>query len=175
MKITLDRVALKALIDADPEFELELKRNVIAEVGRSFFEKDAKRVIAAAEPELFAQALKGLQDDEDLSGFVHRALTASLTARSDDYYRRLKIAPDVRKLIDDAVAEAKQRIVYDAASQISKAYGDAIQKAVDEKLSASDMDERIEKQVNRLVDQEIERRAQEKFEARMKDIRGMLS
>lgn len=163
MKITLDRLALKQLVDADPEFELDLRNAVISEIGRRFFEKDAKRVISAANPELFAQALKGLQEDEDLSGLVQHALTASLTVRNDDYYRRLKISPDVKKLIDDAVAEAKQRIVSDATIQIIAAYSDAIKRAVEEKLSASDIDDRIEKRVNRLADEEIERRAKEHF------------
>lgn len=50
MRITLDRVALKELIDNDPGFHLELKPAVISEVARRFFEKDSKRIIAQADP-----------------------------------------------------------------------------------------------------------------------------
>jgi len=32
MRISLDRVALKSLIDADPQFELDLKAAVVTEV-----------------------------------------------------------------------------------------------------------------------------------------------
>lgn len=162
MKITLDRVALRALIDADPEFELELKAAVISEVGRRFFEKDAKRVISAAEPELFAQALKALQDDEDQAFLVRRSLADAVVTRGS-WSTPPRVSPEVQAQITNLVEIEKERLTQAAATAISKGYSDVIQKAVDEKLSASDIDALIEKRVNRLADEEIERRAMAHF------------
>ncbi|RWN60185.1 hypothetical protein [Mesorhizobium sp.] len=172
--ITLNRTALKALIDADPEFALQLKNNVIAEVGRRFFEKDAKRVIAAAEPELFAKALNSLQQEKDLTILVQKALDAAVTVKDRDWYARVRLSDEVQKLIVEAVERTKQRAIQDATMQVGNAYSEAIQKAVDAKLATTNVDELIEKRVNRLVEVEINKLAQEKFEQRMDDIRAMM-
>lgn len=172
--ISLNRAALFALIDADPEFALDLKKSVVAEVGRRFFEKDAKRVIAAAEPELFAQALKAVQDDVDLSIRIQAALRAALTHRDSTWLSRTKISADTQKAIDEAVEETKRQVVMDASMKIGNAYGEAIQKAVDSKLTVSNVDELIERRVNNLVTKEVDRLAEEKFQQRMADIRAMM-
>ncbi|RWH50271.1 MAG: hypothetical protein EOQ80_04685 [Mesorhizobium sp.] len=172
--ITFNRPALFALIDADPEFALQLKNNVIAEVGRRFFEKDAKRVIAAAEPELFAQALKSIQDDKDMTIMIQRALASAVTVKTSEWYAKREMSPEVKKVIDTAVEDIKRRAIADASMQVGNAYSEAIQKAVDAKLATTNVDELIEKRVNRLLEVEINKLAQEKFEQRMADLRAMM-
>ncbi len=175
MKITLDRLALKALIDADPEFEVELKASVLAEVGRRFFEKDAARIISAAQPELFAQVLKGIQEDSDLLGKIEKALNTSILRRSDDWYGRMKLSPELKAKVEEYVSEMKRRVELQITSQIENAYNEAIQKALAAKFEAEDIEERIQKRVARLVEQEIAHRADQKFKARMADLKAMMS
>ncbi|MER8983932.1 hypothetical protein [Mesorhizobium sp. M0843] len=169
--IIINRQAMKALIDADPDFELQLKNHVIAEVGRRFFEKDARRVIAAADPELFAHALAALQNDTDLTLLVQQALKQALTFRDGNWLSRTKLHPDVQKLLDEAVAEAKRKSVYDASVLV----GQAIKAEVDKRLSDPSITELIEKRVNRLVTEDIEKRAEEMFQQRMASLRAAMA
>lgn len=172
--ISLNRTALFALIDADPEFALDLKKSVVAEVGRRFFEKDAKRVIAAAEPELFAQALKAVQDDVDLSIRIQAALRSALTYRDISWLAKSKLSPDTQKVLDEAVAEEKRKVVVEATLKISTAFSATINAEVEKRLADPNISELIEKRVNRLVTEEVDKRAEEKFQQRMADIRAMM-
>ncbi|RUU78220.1 hypothetical protein [Mesorhizobium sp. M7A.F.Ca.MR.362.00.0.0] len=173
--ITLNRTALKALIDADPEFELQLKNNVISEVGRRFFEKDARRVIAAAEPELFAQALKGVQHDHEIVEKIKVALSAAIVQRDQNYWTKVKLTPAIQKLIDEAVIEVKNRAIRSALDTVTTEIGTRIQETLAHNLELLSVDERIQKRVDRLVDAEIDRRAEEKFKARMAGLRAAMA
>jgi hypothetical protein len=163
MRITLDRLALKALIDEDPGFELDLKAAVLSEVGRRFFEKDAKRVIAEAEPALFKQALAALQEDADLRGKIAHVLSSGLVERTPGYYGSLRLTGDAQKTLDQAVAEIKQRMMADATNSIEAAARELVAQKVKAAMEDSNFDERIERRVNALVDKEIEERANAKF------------
>jgi hypothetical protein len=163
MKITLDRLALKALIDEDPSFELDLKAAVLAEVGRRFFEKDAKRVIEAAEPALFKQALAALQEDADLRGKIAQVLSAGLVEREPGYYGKMRLTGEAKTTLDQAVAAIKQRMMTDATNSIETATRDLIAQKVKAAMEDSNIEERIDRRVNALVDKEIEERATAKF------------
>ena len=167
MKITLDRVALKSLIDSDPDFELELKAAVITEVGRRFFEKDSDRIIKNADKELFDKALRSFQGEQDLLHLVQRALTAYLTKRDSSYYSSVTLSDDARKTLDSYVAMGKERALRDASSRVDAEFTASIQKQVEAKLNDKEIEERIEKRVNRLVDAEIDRRVDERFRERL--------
>jgi uncharacterized membrane-anchored protein YjiN (DUF445 family) len=172
-KITLDRVALKALIDADPDFELELKASVLSEVGRRFFEKDAKRVIAEAEPTLFRMAVSALQSDEDARELVNRALKDALTVRSQ--WSTVTVKPEVQKEITALVAQLQDKAVRDAAASVERVFSKAIEDRLKEVMANPEIDARIEKRVNRLADEEIERRAREHFNRLKAKIESALS
>lgn len=169
--ITLNRVALKALIDADPEFELSLKNAVLSEVGRRFFEKDAKRVIAAAQPELFKKALDAFQANSDINTMVQIALESYLTVRDNNWYSRPKISDETKKLIAEAVTTAKNNAIAAAILPVH----DEIKNRVQEKIDATNIDERIEKRVDRLIEEEIERRAEERFKVKMARVREAMT
>jgi len=169
--ITLDRRALKALIDADPDFQLQIKNNVIAEVGRRMFEKDAKKIIAQAQPELFAEALIAFQANVDINTMVALALKEHLTVRDSNWYGRVKLSDETKKLIDAAVDKAKHAAITAAVAPIDA----EIQKRIQQRLDAMKIDERIEKRVDRLVEEEIERRAHEKFKERWAAVRAAAS
>lgn len=175
MIISLDRKALKALIDADPQFELDLKNAVVSEVGRRFFEKDAKRVIAAAEPELFAMALAAIQGNEDLAGITKKALEESITHRDSSWYGRAQVKPETKACIEQFVAERKVAVVAEASNAISIAFSEQVKKSVETYLALTNIDELIEKRAARLVETEINRMVDERFKARMADIKAMMS
>ncbi|MEQ1950897.1 hypothetical protein [Mesorhizobium sp. CN2-181] len=172
--ISLDRKALHSLLDADPDFALDLKKNVLAEVGRRFFEKDAKRVIAAAEPELFAQALKGVQNDHELMEQIKKALSTSIVTKDTNYYNRLKLTDEVMKLINDQVIMMKNRAIQSALDAVTMDIAGRIQEAVTKSLEVVSIDERIQKRVDRLTEEYIKSRAEELFKARMADIKAMM-
>ncbi|WP_353645730.1 hypothetical protein [Mesorhizobium sp. WSM2239] len=165
--ITLNAPALLALIEADPNFYLQVKNHVLAEIGRRMFEKDAKKIIAQTEPELFKQALAAFQRDVDITNTVQFALKAALIPRDRSWYEKPKLSDEAKKLIDEAVSRAKTAAITNAVDPILV----EIQKRVQEKIDAMKIDERIEKRVDRLVEEEIERRANERFQAQMAKVR----
>lgn len=167
MKITLDRVALKELIDTDPNFELELKAAVISEVGRRFFEKDSVRIIKEADKELFDQALRSFQGEQDILLLVQQALTAYLTKRDSSYYSSVSLSTEARQTLDRYVELGIERVLRDASGKVEAAFTASIQKQLDLKLNDKEIEERIEKRVNRLVDAEIDRRVNEKVAERL--------
>ncbi|SKB63041.1 hypothetical protein [Sphingopyxis flava] len=170
MKITLDRKALRALVDDDPEFELELKSALLSELGRRFYEKDARRLLEVAQPELLSAVMRAVQEDSDIQGKIEHALQARLVRRSSDWYSRFQPSPEVKAEIQKLVDAHKSAVIDDAVAQISKAYSDAIAKAV----ADVDVESRIEKRVNRLTDEEINRRAKEMFDAKMAEMKALL-
>lgn len=173
--ISLDRNALKSLIDSDPVFALDLKNAVISEVGRRFFEKDYKRVVAAADPELFAKALAVFKEDKAIGELVQEALKNALTHVSDNYYRTLKLRPEVQKLIDDTVIARKEFLINDASAKISAAFDERVKERVEAILTTTDIDAKIEKRAEMFVNSEINRRAEEMFKKRMADLKEMMS
>lgn len=172
MKISLDRTALRMLIESDPNFELQLKTAVISEVTRRFFEKDSDRVIRAADPALFDQALKALQRDEDMVGQINHALRNRLLERSTSFFAIQKLSPDLAKVLNDATAAIRQKAVDDATVGISDAINAAVTNKVAEIMGSDEVNDRIEKRTNRLVNEYVEKKVGELFQARMADVRA---
>ncbi len=171
MKISLDRIALRALVDSDPKFELDLKNAVLSEIGRRFFEKESSRVIREAGHVLFEKALSAYQSDEDFQALVNKALEQSLIKREGGWFRKVSLTAEMQAEIDEAVAIAK----HNAVTIAEKSFNDAVLKVVAERLESSDLEERIEKRFNRLTNEEINRRVSAAFEERLSEIRSALS
>lgn len=170
-KITLDRVALRALVEADPEFELELKAAVLSEIAKRFYEKDAAKMIEAAEPALFKAALKALQESKDVATQVAEALTARLV-EPNRYSYHPKLSPALKKQIDEMTEIEIAKVTAQAQVRIQAAYSTAIEAAVEAKLSDPLVDDRISKRVERLADEEINRRVAVAVEAKLAAIRA---
>ena len=175
MKITLDRVALRELIESDPSFELQLKSTVLSEVARRFFEKDASRDIREAAPELFKQTLTAVQENEDLVGLVNKALRDHLIARPHNFWNSVKVAPDIQKKIDEAVSDIQVRVVHGAVMTVQNAISDAIAKQVAEVMNSDAINERIAKRVDRLTNEEIDNRAKRLFAEKMESVQRTIN
>lgn len=174
MKITLDRVALKALLDNDRDFEFELQAAVTSEIVRRFFDKDAKRVIAAASPELFAKVVKAVQESTDMVRIVNDALEASLINRTTGWSASVTIKDDTRRVINEQVERSKALILNDATAAVTNAYGNAIEKALATKLDPEEIDRRVNNRLERLLDAEIDRRVNEKLNERIAALNAAL-
>lgn len=168
MIISLDRVALKELIDKDPEFELSLKNAVLSEVGRRLFEKDSARVIREANKDIFDKIVSALHADATLVAKITEGLDKALIERTRNFpFSSAKLSPEAKKEIENRVAILKDEILRKAANEVSTTYSNLIQKAVDDRIADAAIDERVEKRVNRLTEEEINRRVDAKFKERM--------
>lgn len=164
--ITLDRRAMHALIDSDPDFTLSLKGAVLTEIARKFFEKDVRRIIAAAEPEMFAKALAALQKDADVAELVRRALTQAVIERPSGPWSNNTLTAEMR----DAVAREVARVQDAAAAKAVADVGRQIEARVLARLAELNTDERIEKRVERLTEDHINKRVDERFRQRLADL-----
>jgi hypothetical protein len=172
--ISLDRNALKSLIADDEQFALDLKAAVISEIARRFFDKDAKKIIAAAEPELFHKALDAYQDNVDIQAKVEQVLNTAVVRRETAYYNRIKLTPEMERALEQQAQEIRLTIAAKAANDFEAAYSQAIKTAVDKKLEAEQLEQRIENRIRMLVTQEIARLAEAKFQARLADLKAMI-
>jgi hypothetical protein len=172
--ITLDRIALRTLIEADPKFELQLKNAVIAEVGRRFFQKDAKRVIAAAEPELFAKALSGVQENADMLQLIREALNKSLVTRDTNWSSKVRLTDETRSLIQEHALAVINSEIRKPTDAMQVDIGKRVQEALERALALLNIDDRIQKRVERLTEDYIAARAKEIFDQRMAGLRAAL-
>lgn len=163
--ITLDRRALRQLIESDPEFKLSLKGAVLSEIGARYFEKDLRRLVAAAEPEMFAKALAALQQDEDVSAAVGRALSEAVVKR-DSWHWSGTLTDSMRKLIADEVKRVVDRTVSDAVTT----YGAEIADRVHRHLQGLSVDDRVERRVARLTDEYVNARVKAEFDRRVAEL-----
>lgn len=164
MRITLDRPALKHLIDADPEFHLELKRALLSEIARKTFEKDFDRVIQEMDKVLFAKAVEAYREDVILTERVQSALRRAMLNTS---WSSATLKPEVVKAIEEVVNQHKKRAVMEASSEISHVFDAAVRENIEKRFVPEQLEERIDKRVDRLVEEEIDRRVKEKFAAKM--------
>lgn len=161
--ITLSRPALAHLIESDPEFALSLKGAVLTQIGLRYFEKDVRRVIAAAEPEMFAKALKALQDDKDGIALVRSALEQALVQRPDNWGSRITLTEKMKSLITEEVERIRDRAVRDAIETVNQDISDRVHKH----LADLNTDDRIERRVDRLTDAYINEQVDKRFKERL--------
>jgi len=171
--ISLNRQALHDLIDKDPEFSLELKQAVLAEVARRIFEKDFKKVIEQCGPEIFREAVAAVQANANFSRLVQNALNASIVDPGAYYNPTLK--PEVRERLNQAVAAEKNKVVSNATAELTASFAASIQAAVDKITADYSVEDRIEKRVARLTDEAINKMVDDKVNARLAEIKAALA
>ena len=161
--IGLNRAALMALIDADPEFAISLKRTLLGQIVRGFFEKHMTKVINELEPELFKQAVATFQGDEDGAALVRKALNESVIKRDASWASRITPTEQMRELIAEEATKARNRAVADATTE----FNDHIATKVAEYLAEMQVEGRIEKRVERLTDEYVNRMVDKRFKERL--------
>lgn len=167
MIISLDRNALRDLIDKDEEFELSLKSAVLSEIGRRFFAKDAARIIREADSEIFDKLMAAMKRDEDITELVRAALSKAFTQYSGGWNRKVDLTPDLQHLIQTEVDKAKTSV----EARVSREFSEVIEKKLIERLDAFELDKRLDRRISRLTEEEIDRRAQAKFEERWAQVK----
>jgi len=175
MIISLDRNALKELIDKDPDFELSLKSAVISEVGRRFFEKDSAKVIRAASPELFDQVVAAMRQHEDLHDLVKDALNKSLVERRIPYSATVSLTTEAAAHLKERVEALKSEALRNAANDVGRLYDELVRAAVDARASDARIEESVEKRVNRLTEEEINRRVDARVKAHFAEMQDALA
>ncbi|MBD9544296.1 hypothetical protein IB276_33155 [Ensifer sp. ENS04] len=172
--LTLNRPAVASLIEQDPDFAFELKIAVVSEVVRKFIERDARRIIKDADPELFAKALEAFRQDADIFTIITQTLTAQLTTKPADYWSKARLSDETKKLVEEQVALLKERTIREAAGEIAKPYREAIEKAVADKLAPANLDELVEKRVAFITNQHIDKLVNERVNQRLADLKALL-
>lgn len=171
--ISLNRQALHDLIDKDPEFNLELKNAVLAEVARRIFEKDFKRVIEQSGPDLFRQAVAAVQADHNIQILVTKALNSAIVDPGQYYNPTLK--PDVRARINEAVEAEKNKVITTATAELAFVFDNRAKEVVKKWSDEVELNDRVEKRVNRLTEEAINKMVDEKVEARLAEIKRALA
>jgi len=152
--IRLDRPAVAALIESDPDFKYELQRNVISEVLRKFIDKDVAKIITAANPELMKAALDAMAEATEFENRVTKLLNSRIAMKPPGYAYTFKLTPEFQDMVDKEVER-----------QLSAAMATTVNTRVEEKLA--DMAERIERQVDYAVNVQTAKIINEKVAARM--------
>ena len=151
----LDRPAVAALIENDPEFKYELQRNVVAEVLKRFIDKDVIKIIVAAHPELMKEALDASAEAAEFDSRVTKALNSRIAVKPPGYAYTFKLTPEFQKLIDDEVDR-----------QLTLGLNALVKARVDE-VMAGVTDERIQKLVDYRINVDFDKKVTAKVAERM--------
>jgi len=158
MKITLDTNALKYLMDSDPQFVVEVKRNITAGLIRAVAERDAPEIVNQIAPELMAE----LKKDTTL-GFTIREIIERAAKEMISYVRtyngepifkptdktRTQIARALQPVIQDATLDLERKAVAAANLRIAD-MAERITKTVDERVDRA-IDTQLEYEINKRV------------------------
>lgn len=176
--IVIDKPALFALLDADPDFRLRITDAVISHVVRKIFDKDAERIIRSANPALFDGAVKALQENDDIQQIITAALSAKMVKRNPDYYStrsRWLLSTEAKTVIDEAIAEGVGTLTERAGLAVTMAITGRAEELIQEKLGNDPIDDRIARRLDGLTNRMIEERAQKLFDAKMAELRKAVS
>src|SRR5688572_6251017 len=164
--IQLNAAALTRLIDSDPEFGIQLKKIVLAEIVRGFFRKDMTKIIAELEPDMFKLAVTTLQQDEDVAALVRKVLNESTVKRDASWAARVTPTEQMRELIAEEATKARNRAVAAATTE----FNDQIAAKVAAYLVEMEVEGRVEKRVERLTNEYIERMVDKRFKDRLAEL-----
>lgn len=163
VKITLDRPALAAYIDNDPDFKLELNAAILSEIVTKFFSKDAARIIRESDRDLFDKAVSAFREDDYVQEQVREALKKAIVNRSWGSSVPA-LSPEIQSLIKDGQARALAGIEADLGTKaLAKA-----QEVLPDVMAT--IEERIQKRVNRRVDEHISAEVDRRVNVRLAEV-----
>lgn len=147
MKIQLDAKALRNLIEADPEFEAEIKKSVICQVLKTWTFKAVESTIS------------------DMRGSISKVASERATEAAKEVYAReglswnadWKLTATARATID---TEAKRRIQEAFNDTYERAFNEAVgtimgRLDINGKTLAERLEDRIERRIGATLDKEI--------------------
>jgi len=172
--IKLDRPALAGMIESDPEFKFELSNAVVSEVIRKVFEKDMARLMKEAEPELFKRAVGALQESKGMEERLRRALDQQLVGRSS-WQGMPAMTPAMKEVFDKGVLSAMDRLKAGVDKILNDYVTAQAQELVDAKLAELDIDTRIAKRFDRMLNEEVEKKVLAHHEALLRKMKEALA
>lgn len=165
--IRLDATAVRALIQDNPEFRLELQRSVTAEIVRNMLVKHAKDFYTAIAPDVMADLGEMIRNDAEILMQAERTL-AHIVERAGFWGTRPNITPVLQKRIDEVVEERVRQLLREAQATTDSVYGKVMDK-VTEYLEAV-----IPPTIKRDVDRKVLKQIDDGIEQRLDDLRKAL-
>lgn len=163
--IKLDRIALRSLIDSDPDFKLELQRAVLSEVVTNLFEKDIRKILEVGDKAFLKQVCEAAADEGRIIDTIKKRFDEFLADRSGSTYwdKRVKLSAEGQKIVDQALEDAMTRVT----AKISGTISAGATEALDKFTASRSLEERIEKRVNRLTEDHINAEVDRQVKARL--------
>lgn len=168
VRIQLDAPAVRAIIASDATFDLELKRAIVAEVVRGLVLRDADHMIAQLEPVAVAKLKDAIEADHWIRVRLDEA-AKKLIEYKPHSYSTLQPSNETKQRLESAIKpfldEQLRRISSGMQSEFT---------AATDKLMA-DMDGRVERRLDRLVEErmaaEVDRRVKAKMDAILSSVK----
>lgn len=172
--IKLDRPALRDLIEKDQQFKFELSSAVVSEVLRKIFEKDMARLLKEVDPEIFQKAAEALNENAEVEERIRRAMTSLVAQPLPSYHSLPPMTERTRNVFEKAVKDAERALDNHIVILLGRYVTEKAQAKVDELLADRSIDDRIAARVDRLVDEELERRVKAHNDALLAKLKGLL-
>lgn len=161
MIVRLNAKAISTLIEEQGEdVRVELTRAVVAEVARKTLAKDAGLILSLIAPEIRSSILKSHEETNWVRAELQKALDSLLVPAGTTPFSykpsaatKMKLDDAVRPVIEDYLREVRM-----AASARAEEVFEA---------SKKELDERVQKRVDRLTDEYIEAEVRRRVKARM--------
>jgi hypothetical protein len=157
VKITLDRPALAAYIDADPDFKIELNAAILSEVVTKFFSKDMDRIIRESDRALFDKAVLALKDETLLQKAIQQGLTKYVASRG---WGSTTLTPEAKTLIQEGINKALTEIqsgltlkALAKAEEVLPAVLDSLDERIEKRLAR-----KLEESIDNIVDRKVNER-----------------
>lgn len=161
MELKLDRQALHALIDNDPELKLHLQAALVSEVSRRYFEKDAARIIRAADSTLYEKMLTEWATSEAICQKIVKTIEQHFKMQHKDRLATVQLPSSVT----DALKVKVHQLQSDAMDEIERVTTDRMQRKIKEALADRWSTEKIEEQINKRIDVLVTKEIQARVDA----------
>lgn len=171
MQLKLDRRALRDLIEADPEFKLELQRSVLSEVVRNLFQKDIGTILEVGDKAFLKEIVDTVAQDTTILADLRDQVAHMLAVKEPGFYgSKVKLHPDIQKV----VVEAGEQAVAKVRNNISKAVDDAFEKAwaTRQDILEGEVERRVNAKFNATINNTVELRVRERLDQIAKGITG---
>lgn len=177
MKITLDNRAVTQLIANDPEFELQLKTAVLAEIGKKSVGSNMQKLIEESGGPMFRAALAELAKEEAIDEAIKKGIGDRISKYKYNI-RNQQITDPLHPADTITVDEAIQRGVDKCMNQmIAKAitardqlFEDKINDRFSDKLIEAKLEQAIDKAIAKRADAIIAERFADWFNANVADL-----
>jgi hypothetical protein len=162
VRIQLDAPAVRAIIASDATFDVELKRAIVAEVVRGLVLRDAQHMIELLEPVAVAKLQDAINSDHWIRIKLDEAAT-KLIERDPKTYSGMQPSAATKQRLESVLKPFLDEQVRRISSGMQSEFAAAADKLM------ADMDGRVERRLERIVEErmaaEVDRRVKAKMDA----------